>query len=434
MVALALAALAAGCAKQEAEDLGTAAHGVYAPTQQTQGFQTFACEGGDPVVVTGTDGLVLQAGAKITGPGVRDIVLENGIVKVTYELMEQYGADPPKNELGAHMLYRRAGATPAPYVRAFSSTYGDWTYFVSPFQQSATEAHVLTSNGDVAEVSFVFEHALDYPGPHNSYGFTPGHWTEPEPCTPDNGCGCFLDGCGVLDRDHTGNAIRISPVCDDASCLKRIHSVTLVKTIRVERCAEGYFAGLHSDPNINPRDGLIGNNNNAQGEREMGTGGWNAVTWSSAGNVFKTPGQPTHGWLGIDDPTYMGIPPAQYPSFPAEQAEGPWWVADLPYFNHEDEIPFVRYIVLEHRLEAGVYSWTSGHLGSSVIHYVNEEVEADGLPGRYQLFIGAMPYVSEDEEPCTFPDLAGTYRCFPNEPKPQVTSAVIDRVPNTWPR
>ncbi|MEZ4302850.1 MAG: hypothetical protein R3B70_48450, partial [Polyangiaceae bacterium] len=66
--------------------------------------------------------------------------------------------------------------------------------------------------------------------------------------------------------------------------------------------------------------------------------------------------------------------------------------------------------------------------------YVNEEVEADGLPGRYQLFIGAMPYVSEDEEPCTFPDLAGTYRCFPNEPKPQVTSAVIDRVPNTWPR
>lgn len=413
--------------------LETAPQGIYGPTNQTQGGLSFACTAGAAVTVTGTDGAALAAGAKITGPGVRDIVIENGVVKVTYELMDQRGESAPAHELGAHMLYRRTGGDPGVYSRALSTAYGDWTYFVAPFQKGAVEAHVLTSVDDVAEVAFVFDHALDWPGFQDTYGHTPSWWQGPGPCTAQNGCKCFLSGCGVLERDHTGYPIRVAPFCAEPWCLRRIYSVRLVKTIRVERCAEGYFVGLHSDPSLSPKNGSAANNQASYGERELGTGSGNAVTWSSAGNVFKHPGQAQHGWMGIDDPTYIGSPAGQLPGFPSEQTEGPWWVADLPYHNRAGEIPFVRYLMMEHRLETGVWAFSTGQVGTTVVHFVNDEIEASGMPTRYHLFVGAMPYISDDEQSCAIPGLSGTWRCFPNEPKAPVTAAIQARVPLTWP-
>jgi hypothetical protein len=410
-----------------------AAQAVYAPTNQTQDHLSFQCTGGAPVVVKGPGGVPLEAGAIVTGPDVRDILLDNGEVHVTYELTDQYGADPPKHQLGAHMLYRKVEDAPPVYRRALTTLYGDWTFFAAPFKDGAVEAHVLTRIDDVAEIAFVFEHELDFPGENDTYGHTPSWWQGPGACTTANGCKCYLSGCGVTERDQSGVGIRIPPYCDQPSCLRRIRSVKFVKTIRLERCAEGYFVGYHSDPSLSPKDGLAGNNENSYGEREFGTGSGNAVTWSSAGNVFKHPGQTQHSWMGIDDPTYLPDWPGQYPDFPAEQLEGPWWVADLPYFNRADETPFVRYIMMEHRLETGVWAFNQKQLGSTVVHFVNDETEATGLPTRYQLFIGALPYVSDDEIQCAVPGLTGTWRCYPNEPKMALTQAIQARAPLSWP-
>jgi len=431
-LALPSLALLAGCGRAETE-IESAAQAIYDPTNQTQGHLSFACDGGAPVTVTGTAGATLPAGAMITGPGLRDIVIENGLVKVTYELTDQYGADPPVHQLGAHMLYRRTGDEPAPYVRALLTAYGDWTFFAAPFKQGAVEAHVLTSNEDVVEVAFVFDHVLDFPGYLDTYGYTPSWWQGPGACTPANGCKCYLAGCGVVESDHTGAAIPIPPYSGQPSSFRRIRAVKFVKTIRIERCAEGYFVGYHSDPSLDPKNGLAANNSSSYGEREFGSGGGNAVTWSSAGNVFKHPGQAQHGWMGIDDPTYIGSSAGQFPGFPSEQAEGPWWIADLPYYNRANETPFLRYVMLEHRLETGVWAFATAHLGTTVVHYMNSEIEANAVPTRYQAFLGATPYVSDDESTCAIPGLSGTWRCFPNEPKPEATAKIQARVPLTWP-
>jgi hypothetical protein len=355
---------------------------------------------------------------------VRDIVLENDVVKITHELQDTA-------QRGAHYLYRRPAPMSA-YIQAVT-TYGDWTYYAAGFQQDAVEAHVLTSNGDVAEVAFVFAHRLDSAGTQDSLGYTPPWWGGPGACTLANGCGCYFQGCGPTERDESGEGIRIPPYCDQAVCYRHIYELTCVKTLRLERCAEGYFVGFHVDPVINPKNGLAGNNENSYGEREFGTGWANAVTWSSAGNVFRHPGRTQHDWMGIDDPTYLPGWPNQYPSFPAEQTTGPWWVADLPYLNRADETPFVRYLFLEHRLEVGVWAFYTADLGATVIHFVNDETEANGMPTKYHAFFGAMPYESDDETPCMISGLSGTWRCYPNEPKASTTTAIQARVPLTWP-
>lgn len=423
--------LLSGCSPDD-PGIATSAKAIYAGTNRTQGHLSFGCPNGPPVTVTGAAGAPLAPGTVLTGPDVRDVVIDNGVVKVTYELMDQRGAATPTYELGAHMLYRRTGDDPSPYAQALSPIYGDWSYYIVPFAQGAEEVHVLRSIDDVAEVSFVFNHSLDWPGAQSTLGYTPSWWPGPDPCTLDNGCGCFAEGCGVIEWDLTGAPVKIAPYCDQPSCFRRVRSIRLVKTIRVERCAEGYFVGYHSDPPMSPKGGLAANHQTSYGERELGTGGGNAVTWSSSGVVFRHPGQAQHGWMGIDDPPYVS-PAGQYPGFPAEQSDGPWWVADLPYFNRANETPFVRYIVMEHPLETGVWAFSLGQLGSSVVHFVNDEVEANGMPTRYQLFIGAMPYVSNDEQICTIAGLSGTRRCFPNEPKQELTIAIQSRIPITWP-
>jgi hypothetical protein len=389
---------------------------AYDPTNWTQAHLSFPCASGAPATVSdGTS--TLAAGSKITGPGVRDIEIENGVVKLTYELMAQYGQNPPSRELGAHMLYGRAG-DPSEWRQAFMTTdagegvYGDWTFSSAPFSAGAVEAHVLTSNGDVVEVAFVLEHHLDAPGFYTSLGYVP-HWCASPPCA------CYLEGCGIVERDSAGSPISLPPHCGSA-CFRRIRVVTLSKIVRIERCAPGYFVGVHTDPPAEPADA----HDSAYGERELGTGWGNAVSWSSAGVDVHHPGQSQHAYLGIDDPPYAGG---------AEQTTGPWWVADLPYQNRPEEIPFIRYMVFEHRTEVGVWSFALGHTGATVAHFVNPELEPAGVAGRYQAFIGALPYVSNDEIACSIPGLPGTWRCFPNEPQPAATALVTANLPATWP-
>jgi len=343
-----------------------------------------------PVTATvASSSTTLGAGDVVTNP--RDIVIENGIVRVTYEPMWNNPQTPAQDEPGAHMLYRKLDGE---YRRALGRQYGDWTFFAAPFQSGATSATVLSATDDAVEVAFEWpHHRLDVMA----------------------GIRCYLPLCGVILRDHAGNAVYRS----DGSFVLT-DEVRFVKTIRIERCGQGYFVGLHSNPSLSPRDGLHGNHETSWGEREIGTGWGNAVTFSSAGVVVRNPEAGHHMWMGIDDPTYFSPDYAttQPPGFPHVQAEGPWWVADLPAFQPPDDIPFARFIALEHRLEVGVWQFAPTHHGSTVVHFMNSEIEEDGRPGRYQAFIGAFPYVS--------PDLAA-------EPTQDVYDGVLARIPVTWP-
>jgi len=348
-----------------------------------------------PVAARAGAATSLSKGDVITSP--RDLVIENGLVRVTYEPMWDNPKTDGQDEPAAHMLYRWNGAE---YRRALSSLYGDWTFYAGPFQSGAETATVLTATDEVVEVAFEWpHHRLDLPGPYN---------------------GCYHSACGVIERDHEGAPIYRQ---DGSGDFVVIDEVRFVKTIRVERCGEGYFVGYHSDPRLSPKNGVDGNHENSMGEREIGTGGGNAVTFSSAGVVVRNPEAGHHMWMGIDDPnwypTYLPSYIAeQPPGFPHIQTEGPWWVADLPGFLPPDDIPFARFIALEHRLETGVWQFAPTHLGSTVVHFVNDEIEADGRAGRYQVFIGAFPYVTQD--------LAA-------EPTQEVYDGVLARIPVTWP-
>jgi hypothetical protein len=346
-----------------------------------------------PVTVTlaGRDPNVLVAGDVIANP--RDVILENGIVKVTYEPMWDNPETPRQDEPAAHMLYRWDGAE---YRRAFLRIYGDWTFFAAPFQDGASQATVISASEDVVEIAFEWpHHRLDVSGSYN---------------------GCYLAECGVLERNHQGEAIFRN---DGSGELLLIDEVHFAKTIRVERCSEGYYVGYHSNPRLSPKNGVDGNNETSWGEREIGTGWGNRVTFSSAGIVVRNPEAGHHVWLGIDDPTYFSPEYAatQPAGFPNEQLEGPWWAADITDTS-DTGIPFARFVALEHRLEVGVWQFDPAHTGSTVVHHVNDEIEADGRPGRYQVFLGAFPYVSAD---------------FAAEPTPEVYDGVIQRLPVTWP-
>jgi len=344
-----------------------------------------------PVIIRAAS--VLSEGDVATNT--RDVVVENGIIRVTYEAMWDNPTTPAQDEAGAHMLYRWDGTE---YRRAFGATYGDWTFYGAPFQGSADTVTVVSASEDAVEVAFEWRHhRLDAPGPYN---------------------GCYHPLCGLIERDHEGWPIYQR---GDGDAFVVIDEVRFVKTIRVERCGEGYFVGYHSDPPLSARDGVEGNHDTGSGEREIGTGGGNAVTFSSAGVVVRHPAAGHSMWMGIDDPTYSPTNTAEYiagqpPGFPHVQEEGPWWVADIPATTAA--IPFSRFIALEHRLETGAYQFTAAQKGASVVHYVNDELEPDGRPGRYQAFIGAFPYLS--------PDLAA-------EPTQDVYDGVLARIPVTWP-
>lgn len=273
----------------------------------------------------------------------RSIVIENGIVRVTYPQL------PNPDQKGAHMMDLLVGGVWKPVL---TSWYGDWTFFAAPFSAPARAAHVLTATENVVEVAFEFDHALDYPG---SSG------------------GCYLGGCGLMARDYAGHA-----VYDRSSITPRyIRRVTLEKVIRVERCAAGYFTGYHTNPPLvtswieqSPTD-------SAAGEREHGLGWISSVTFASSGVVVLNPEAGAHRSLGI-----------------LEQAVAPWWFATIPPTSAAT--PYVLFMAEEHPMPSYDFQYSPGHLGIPLVHKMNPQVGFDGRPKRYQTFLGAAPYVMVD--------------------------------------
>lgn len=337
----------------------------------------FALKTGDEI----TGGYVVRDGGRVASATSYDLVVDNGIVKVTTEqagLVDQYGA--------CH-LYRDSSNE---YVRALTQDYGDWTFFVVPFVQPCDRIKILEATETVVEFAMTWD-SMNLNVAYLSLG-------------------------GVVDRDWVGQA-----QYDSGGALKMIRSVEFTKVVRVERDREGYFVGYHSDPWIGPKNGLDGNNENSQQEREFGTGSGNAVAFSSAGFSAHHPDwgndatwagaylTQRHAWLRIDDPTYPPYDQAAYvtasnaldnsgaPSFPNEQMTGPWWVADL-HNENTTTYPFCRYICLVNRLECGSWQFGVGatQYGATVIHFVNELRKDDNSFHRFQLFLGATPYVTTD--------------------------------------
>jgi len=324
-----------------------------------------------PCTVAGTGSLSLQVGDVVTGSAVRDIVLQNGLVKVTYE------AKTPDAEKGAHTLYRWDGSV---YTRAMSTQYGDWTYFAVAFTVIADRATVIEAGPDAVEVAFQWD-ALDMTA-YNSGG--------PAALGPAD------------EAVYTSGGVQ-----------KKIATTKLIKTIRVVRGREGYFTGYHSIPRVGPQLLPTNNKESAAGEREFGTGGGNRVFFTSAGVQCLHPDHGDQaGWAGQgftgsdnracwgqhDDPTSTpwnaaGVIALQPSGFPGTQTTGPWWVADLDYQN-ATTVPFCRYIATVARFQTGSWQFGSGQYGATVIHYANEAQDSTGKVHPFQIFIGAFLYTS----------------------------------------
>lgn len=356
-----------------------------------------------PCTVTGPTG-ALKTGDEVTGANVRSVVVQNGLVKVTYE-----NHIPGTTEAGAHTLYRWHNDT---WNRVNSTQYGDWFYFAVGVAVTADRCRVIYAGPDAVELAFVWD-AFDLSG---------------------------YSGGGVIIRDYAGNATYFQ----SSTTPKRITSTTLTKTIKVVRGREGYFLGQHSTPMVGPQDALGLRNSTDYGERENGTGSGSRISFSSAGTAFVTRHPEwgaearwadaeaavgnidNHiGWLGIADPQYSiwsnpAVIATQCTGFPNYQSTGPWWAADLPASSVCPE-PMCRYIAMVAPIETGSWQTDPAQSGVLVAHFVNEHKDDQNIIYPYQLFFGAFPYTS----PYDITTEAGRL----NEPTTALRQKVANRCP-----
>lgn len=330
-----------------------------------------------PCTVTGPDG-PLQAGDEVTGADVRSVVVQNGLVKVTYE-----NHIPGTTEAGAHTLYRWHNDQ---WNRVNSTQYGDWFYFAIGVAVTADRCIVVRADPDVVELAFVWD----------SFSLA------------------SYSGGGVVFRDFDANVA----YSELSSTPRRITSTKLTKTIKVVRGREGYFLGQHSWPMVAPEDALTFRNASDWGEREFGTGSGSYVVFSSAGFVGRHPewgadarwaaAEAAVGaisnrtcWLGIADPSYAPwnnatVIATQNSGFPNYQSIGPWWVADLPAASVCPE-PMCRYLAMVAPIETGSWQFGASAGGDLVAHFVNEYRDDLGTIHPYQVFFGAFPYTSASD-------------------------------------
>lgn len=336
----------------------------------------------EPCTITGEDGAALAEGDIVTGEdAVRAVAIENGLARVTYELPE--GAEP-----AAHHLFI---AHEGEWLRCLRPGYGDWSFWVTPISVAADRAVVIEANEDAVEVSFEWAaKSLDNAG----YGF-PG---------------------GLNSRDYARNLIYPS----GSATPRQIATVHLRKVLRMERGVRGYWRSWRSDPNIVPQitaAGQAANNEKDLGERELGIGGGAAVVWASTGNIAYFPAWleqrdwsavvaalPSFDnfafWPGIDDATYppwnhATVIAMQPPGCPAEQAEGPFYVADIPKANYGGHPNICRYMVAKNPQEIGTWCY-AGQLGETTNHLTNPWTERDGRLTRFPNFLGAEYYEPDD--------------------------------------
>lgn len=331
------------------------------------------------VIVSTTNGARLDKGSVVTGSDRVNTILYNGIVKYTYGELASSGGG---GQVG--WLYRWNTST-STYDRAFSANDGDWSWWVTPNTNLCDRITVVQCTTDEVELAYEWD-----------------NWRY------DSG---YLGGAlGVPYRDWS-NTLNYAEGAVNPN-YKLIASGRVVKTVVMKRGREGVFVGWHSDPRVGPLDSQIPTRNNetSWGERELGTGGFNVVVFSSAGVEAHHPDwgsdarwgalYPTarHVWLGIDDANYPPYDAANYVAlqpagFPAEQETGPWWVGDLHSMN-ATTFPWCRYIVLRQRMETVSTQFSSTANGNSFVHFVNEPHDAANVPYRTVVFLGAFPYVS----------------------------------------
>jgi hypothetical protein len=337
----------------------------------------------------------LVAGDVLTGAEIDSLVILNGVVKLT------------RVDVSSHQRWvlHRWVSESDDYSQAWG-TYADWTYFCHSEPDDPDRVRIVTATPDVVEwVDEWDAYALNVP---------------------------TLSNNGIVNRDDAAGVNYTS-----GAVLKYITETTLRKVGRLERGADGYFAGWHSDPRVGPPSRKLPaqNNESAYGEREMGTGGDSRVFFASSGFECLHPDwgsdarwgvySPTnrHAWPGIDDANYGVQAAAEYialqdPGFPAEQTTGPWWVADLDYRNATSH-PFCRYVHMVGRMECGSWQFAASHYGSTVIHFINQYVSESGVPHTYQLYLGAIRYDSDN---------------LTAEPTTDLRSRVANREPIYWPQ
>ena len=84
---------------------------------------------------------------------VRDLVLDNGLTRVTYEFLND-------NQQGSHSVYLRHEGN---LTRLTSPWYGDYTYWVSTIVEPAISAEASRVGDDLIEITYAFDHAPTAP-------------------------------------------------------------------------------------------------------------------------------------------------------------------------------------------------------------------------------------------------------------------------------
>lgn len=330
------------------------------------------------VTVTGTGGSSLSQGDVVTGSAVRDIVITQG-----NSTRVIYGARTPDAQLGSHMLQINIDGT---WTATMEPDMGDWSYFTVSILVAASRATVVHKSDDAVEVAF--------------------QWDSFDMSSYSGGGIPYLDPAGGLTYPQSSSTYKV------------IASTRLIKTIRVQRGEPGYYVGWHSSPLVGPHGDDIAapanplfQSSTAWGERELGTGGGNAVAWSSAGRTARWPAwaddvdgkwtaqslQATDNkiwWSGIRKPSYapytsaawIAVQGSGYDADP--QSAGPYYVADLHY-----SIPVAKIMVIRDSYEIGC--WKVGTRGGTVLHFANETHSAHGVPYRHQAFIGCKHYAAD---------------------------------------
>lgn len=325
--------------------------------------------------VSGASGS-LSTGDVVTGnTAIRAVSMANGLVKIT---LEAGGA----GQLGACHLYLNDGHTADGHGdnwrRCFNATYGDWSYYVTSITTNPDRVRVIEATDDAAELSIEWDaHSLGSPG---------------------------------LVQRTSQNVVAY----DSGGGLRYWTAVLLRKVVRLERGKPGYFLAYRSVPDPTVDIDSVGdawNNDKDRGEREFGTGSGTAVAWASNGKVAYFPAWRTQRdwsavtaaiptfdnfawWPGIDDADYSPwndatVVAMQPAGFPAEQATGPWYVADIPTADAGTDDNIFRIVVQKNPNEIGVWCYAGQEGGSLVNHITTSWVEANGARTRFQVFIGA---------------------------------------------
>lgn len=335
-----------------------------------------------PRLTAVANGVTLATGDVLTGSDVHDLIVDDGVKKVTTEEIS--------GQKGACTLYRYIDGTA---TRSMSTSYGDRMYFQHSITDSPDSVTMLYVNADV----IVFEMQW------SSYTLSPG--------------------AVLIDQSYGYGYV------EGTSTIKRMSTVRLYKRVRVESGSDGYFVGYRTSPFTGPHfKDLPGaySNDNTWGEKEISCdGGDSAVAFSSNGITARHPawgagaawtapviaavGGNRVAWMGIDDPNYapwtdVDVIATQAAGFPNTQSSGRCWVASI----HEDG-NLVRYMVPIIRGEIGSWQESAVARGTTVFHFMHDT----GHP--YQVFLGAFGYTAD------------TSSSFANEPTSDLRSTMATK-------